>query len=83
LDCFSDDHIRTIGLLSEMVSLKEGYFEEVIAYTDPREANQRILNSIIIFMDCDSQILRVCELIRVLIGSKQHSKEFLEFEIGK
>ena len=83
LDCFSDDHITTIGLLSETVSLREGFFEEVIAYTDPREANERILNAIINNMERNDQLLRACELIKALIGSKQYSEVFLEFETGK
>ena len=82
LDCFSDDHITTIGLLSETVSLREGFFEEVIAYTDPRDANERILNAIIMNMERDEEILRACQLIKLLIGTKQYSEEFLEFEIG-
>ena len=83
LDCFSDDHITTIGVLSEAVSLREGFFEEVIAYTDPREANERILHAIIIYMDRDDQLLKVCLLIKALIGSKKYSESFLEFETGK
>ena len=70
-------------MLSETVSLREGFFEEVIAYTDPSEANERILNTIIIIMERDEQLLRVCELIKVVIGSKQYSEEILEFETGK
>ena len=83
LDCFSDDYITTIGLLSEIVTLKEGFFEEIIAYTNPREANQRILNAIVISLDHDQRLLRVCQLVKALIGSKQDSEEFLEFELGK
>ena len=82
LDCFSDDHITAISLLSEAVSLREGFFEEVIAYTDPRDANERILNAIIINIERDEEILRARQLIKLLIGSKQYSEEFLEFEIG-
>ena len=83
LDCFPDDHITTIGLLSGMIGLREGFFEEIIAYTDPREANQRILNAILLKVTHDGQFIIAYELIKALIGSKQHSKEFVEFENGK
>ena len=83
LDCFSDDHITTIGLLSGTVSMREGFFEEIIAHTDPREANERVLNAIIGKLEHDEQLVRVCEIIKAVIGSKQDSDEFLEFEIGK
>ena len=69
-------------MLSAIVSLREGFFDEVIAYTEPRDANERILNAIIINMERDEEILRASELIKALIGNKQYSKEFLEFEIG-
>ena len=83
LNCFSDDHITTIGLLSATVSLREGFFEEIIAHTDPREANERVLNAIIGKMEHDQQLVSVCEIVKAVIGSKQDSDEFLEFEIGK
>ena len=83
LEYFPDDHITTIGLLSGMVRLRGGFFEEVITCTDPRDANQRILNAIFLKMEHDGQFAIACELIKALIGSKQHSKEFVEFETGK
>lgn len=83
LDWFPDDHITTVALLNEIVPLKAEVFEEIIAYTDPKEANERMLNSIIRLVEHDEQFLRICELVKPLIGSKRDSDEFLEFEIGK
>ena len=83
LDYFPDNHITTVGLLNGVVALREGFMDEIIACTDPREGNQRMLNAIVIILEHDRELVRACELVKALIGDKKYSKEFLEFETSK
>jgi len=81
LDKFPDDHVTTIGIMSEQVGIDDRFFNEILSTTNPREANERILNSIIIMLKYDEQIMEMCKLAKLLMRTGAFSKEILEFEI--
>ena len=78
-----DNHTKSISVLSENAPVDEAFFNEILSLTDCKEANHRILNAIILMMKSDNNIIGVCKLVRMLVGSKRFSKEILEFESGK
>jgi len=82
LDNFPDDHVTTIGIMSEMVSsVDDRFFNEILSTVNPREANERMLNAIIIMLKHDDQIMEMCKLAKLVMRSARFSKEMLEFEI--
>ena len=83
LESLPDDHTASISLLSENAPVDEGFFSEILATTDYREANCRILNAMILMIKEDRNIIGFCKLVAMLVGSKRFSKEILEFEAGK
>ena len=86
LESLPDDHTTSISLLSENgenAPVDEGFFSEILSTTDCREANCRILNAVILMMKEDRNIMGLCKLVMMLVGSKKFSKEILEFEAGK
>ena len=83
LESLPDNHTKSISVLSENAPVDEAFFNEILSLTDCKEANHRILNAIILMMKNDSNIIGVCKLVRMLVGSKRFSKEILEFESGK
>ena len=83
LESLPDDHTTSISLLSENAPVDEGSFSEILSTTDCGEANCRILNAVILMMKEDRNIMGLCKLVMMLVGSKQFSKEILEFEAGK
>ena len=81
LDKFPDDHVTTIGIFSEQVSIDDRFFNEILSTVNPREANERILNAIIVMLKHDDQILEMCSLAKTVMRSARFSTEMLEFEI--
>jgi len=79
---FSDDHILTVGLLDACIEVKEGFFNEVVATTNPALANQRVLNALIYWLKKDDNIMEFCKVIKRLVKNNKHEKELLEFELG-
>ena len=82
LESLPDNHIKSISVLSENAPVDEVFFNEILSLTDCKEANHRILNAVILMMKNDNNIIGVCKLVRMLVGSKRFSKEILEFESG-
>ena len=83
LESLPDNHTKSISVLSENAPVDEAFFNEILSLTDCKEANHRILNAIILMMKSDNNIIGVCKLVKMLVGSKRLSKEILEFESGK
>ncbi|XP_065903832.1 uncharacterized protein [Dysidea avara] len=81
LDNFPDDHVTTIGIFSEHVPINDRFFNEILSTVNPREANERMLNTIIILLKDDDQIMGLCKLVKLLMRSARFSKEVLDFEI--
>ena len=68
--------------MSEQVSsVDDRFFNEILTTVNPREANERILNAIIIMLKHDDQIMEMCKLAKLVMRSARFSKEMLEFEI--
>ena len=80
--CFSDDHITTVGILDTCVEVKESFFNEVVAITNPSQANKRILNAVILWLNQDDRIMEFCKLIKRLAAESKFTKELLQFELG-
>lgn len=83
LESLPDNHTKSISVLSENAPVDEAFFNEILSLTDYKEANHRILNAVILMMKSDNNIIGVCKLVRMLVGSKRFSKEILQFESGK
>jgi len=84
LESFIDDHVKTINILRQIMTVDERFYGEVISMNDHKKANVRILNSIICVIKNDKQLVEFCEVVKSLISvRKQFSIEMLEFETGK
>ena len=68
--------------MSEQVPIDDRFFNEILTTVNPREANERILNSIIIMLKHDDQIMGMCKLAKLLMRSARFSKEMLDFELS-
>jgi len=78
-----DDHVTTIGIMSEqLTSIDDHFFNEILSTVNPREANEKILNAIILLLREDDQIMSLCRLIKMLLKSARFSQEMLDFEIS-
>jgi len=82
LDQFPDDHITTIGIMSEQVPIDDRFFNEILTTVNPKEANERILNAIIMMLKHDDQIMGMCKLAKLVMRSARFSKEMLDFELS-
>lgn len=84
LESFTDDHVTTICTLCELIPVNEGFFNEVLSMTDTKEANRRILNSLIRMLNSDNQLVGFCELVKSVMSiRKRFSLKIVEFETGK
>ena len=79
---FSDDHILTIGILDTLIEVKESFFDEVVAITNPSQANIKILDALILWLKQDDKIMEFCKVIKRLAMSNKFVKELLQFELG-
>ena len=83
LTSMPDDHVTTIGLLSESIPLHEVFFDEIISLTDHRVANERILNALILHLDHDNQMKGFCTVVKLIVKREcQFSNDMLMFEMG-
>ena len=79
-----DDHVTTIGILSENVEIDETFFNEMLSLTDHNVANEKILNAVILMVNRDGQIRGFSQLLKLLMKSDcRSSHEMRMFEIGK
>ena len=79
-----DDHVTTVSILSESVSVDEVFFNEVISFTDHNIANEKILNAVIMMVNRDTQFKGFAQLAKLLVKRDcKFSREMLEFDIGK
>ena len=82
VDCLPEDHFVTLRALSNVMRVQDPFFDEVLKCTDSKEANRKILNSLIILLNDDQDAKGLCNIIREVIGSKSLTADFLEFEMG-
>ena len=83
LTSMPDDHVTTIGLLSESIPLHEVFFDEIISLTDHRVANEKILNALILHLDHDNQMKGFCTVVKLIVKREcQFSNDMLMFEMG-
>ena len=79
-----EDHVTTIGILSENVEIDETFFNEMLSLTDHSVANEKILNAVILMVNRDTQIRGFSQLLKLLMKSDcRSSHEMRTFEIGK
>ena len=79
-----DDHVTTIGVISESIGIDETFFNEILSLTDHNIANEKILNAVILMVNRDSQIRGFSQLLKLLMKSDcASSHEMRMFEIGK
>ena len=83
MEKFPDDHVTTIGILSEhLTSIDDAFFNEILSTVNPREANEKMLNAMILLLREDDQIMSLCRLFKMLIKSARFCEEMLDFEIS-
>ena len=83
LTSMPDDHVTTIGLLSENVPIHEVFFDEIISLTDHQVANEKILDVLILQLENDNQMKGFCTLFKLIIKREcQFSNDMLMFEMG-
>jgi len=72
----------TVGILDTCVEVQESFFNEVVAITNPSQANMKILNAVILWLKGDDKIMEFCKLIKRLAVGNKFTKELLQFELG-
>ena len=82
VECLPDDHFVTLGTVSNIMNVKDPFFDEVLKCTDSKGANRKILDSMVMILSSDKDMNGFCNVLRDVIGSKSLTAKFLEFQIG-
>ena len=82
IEFLPDDHFVTLSAVSNIMRVKDPFFDEVLNYTNSKRANRKILDSMITLLSDDKDMNGLCNVLREVIGSKSLTLEFLEFQIG-
>ena len=62
-----EDHMITLGRLSQTTELSDQTVNQVISCSSSEEANQMILDYIIVTIKCDSDLLEFCTTVEKLL----------------
>ena len=77
LKSFPSDHMISLNRLCQLADISDQTVDEIISCSSPQEANEKILDYLIVDIKNDNSLLDFCDAIEKIVGNDSVALESL------